>query len=92
MSDQSQPTTITDNAGFRSLVNAWKYADIWDRFDLVYDGLSQVPARLHDYTVIRSDDPQEPYGALLQMSPGIAANGGSGALLGRKLLAKVRLS
>lgn len=91
MTQQMQPVTITDTPGFASLVNAWRYADIWDRFDLVYDGIGSVPERLHDCTIIRSDDPTEPFGVLLQMPPNSVHSGGSQAYTGRKLLAKVRL-
>ena len=92
MTTTTQPATITDNTGFRSLVNAWKYADIWDKFDLVYNGVREVPERLHDYTIVRSDDPAEPYGVLLKMPPAVAAPGNVQSYLGRKLLAKVRVN
>lgn len=92
MTNPIQPTTITDNVGFKSLVNAWKYADVWDKFDLIYEGQSDVPQRLCDYTIIRSDDPDEQYGILLKMTPCIARSGGSTVYFGKKLLAKVRLN
>lgn len=88
MTTQSEPTTITDNAGFQSLVQMWKFVGMWDDFSVVYDDMGEVPARLRNYTVVRSDDPNEPYGALLQMTP---PNGAAPSLIGKKLLAKVRL-
>ena len=86
------PATITDNAACKSLVNAWSYADVWDSFDLVYDDKSAVPARLHNCTIVRSDDPNEPFGALLQMTPENAQGKDVKNYFGKKLLAKVRLS
>ena len=92
LTNTNQPTTITDNIGFKSLVDAWKYADVWDKFDLIYDTQHDVPQRLCDYTIIRCDDPNEQFGILLKMTPCIARNGGSNAYFGKKLLAKVRLN
>jgi hypothetical protein len=92
VTDTKLPATIVDDAGFKSLVNAWKYAEVWDSFDLVYDGKPNVPARLHDYTIVASNDPKEPYGVLLQMSPVSAAGDAHTNYAGKKLLAKVRLS
>lgn len=92
VTDTKLPATIVDDAGFQSLVNAWKYAEVWDSFDLVYDGKSNVPARLHNYTIVASNDPKEPYGVLLQMSPASAAGDAHTNYTGKKLLAKVRLS
>ena len=91
MTKQSEPTTITDNAGFQSLVQTWKYVDMWDNFGVVYDDLREVPQRLRSFTVIRCDDPSEPYGALLQMAPPNATGEAAPSFIGKKLLAKVRL-
>ena len=92
LSDRIQPTMIVDNSGFNSLVTAWKYADVWDSFRVVYDKLDDVPERLRNYTIVRNDDPSEAYGALLQMPPSGAKLGDAASYLSRKLLAKVRLN
>ncbi len=90
--DNNLPATIIDDAGFQSLVNAWKFADIWDQFDVIYDGKPDVPARLHGFTIVRSNNPQEPYGVLLQMCPKQAKTDDGPQYMGKKLLAKVRLN
>ncbi|MEO1641583.1 MAG: hypothetical protein AAFU41_20330 [Pseudomonadota bacterium] len=91
MTTHNQPATITDNAGFQSIVQTWKFVDMWDNFNVVYDDLGQVPQRLSSFTVVRSDDPNEPYGALLQMAPPQMSGEAAPSYVGKKLLAKVRL-
>lgn len=91
MIDNSLPATIIDDAGFKSLVNTLKYADVWETFDLIYDGKPQVPERLHGFTIVSCNDPAEPYGVLLQMSPEHVNAGDCAGYTGQKLLAKVRL-
>ncbi|MEO0904365.1 MAG: hypothetical protein AAFX89_06285 [Pseudomonadota bacterium] len=85
------PATIVDGAGFNSLVNTLKYADVWEKFDLIYNTKRDVPERLHGFTIVCSDDPAEPYGVLLQMAPPCANTTPRVAYTGQKLLAKVRL-
>ncbi len=92
MIDANLPATIIDDTGFNRLVNAWKFADIWDKFDVVYDSKPDVPERLHAFTIVRSTDPNEPYGVLLQMSPAAAMTQDRASYMSKKLLAKVRLN
>ncbi len=92
MIDASLPATIIDDAGFKCLVDAWKFADIWDKFDVIYDSKPDVPERLRAFTIVRSNDPSEPYGVLLQMSPATAMTHDHASYMSTKLLAKVRLN
>ncbi len=92
MTDANLPATIIDDAGFNYLVNAWKFADIWDKFDVVYGSKPDVPERLRAFTIVRSTDPNEPYGVLLQMSPAAAMTHDRASYMSKKLLAKVRLN
>jgi len=91
MPQKMTPATITDTAGFQSMVKVWNYVGAWENLDVIYDDLQQVPPRLRHYTVVRSEDPAEPYGALLQMRPPCANATAANSYLGKKLLAKVRL-
>ena len=92
MTDNEHPVTIRDDAQFKMLVRTWDYAGLWESFNLVYEGKLAVPHRLHGFVVIASNDPAEPYGALVQMAPSQARTDSQTNCPGRKLLAKIRLN
>jgi hypothetical protein len=91
MTDDAYPVIIRDDARFEALVKTWKYCGTWDTFSQVYEGKHDVPARLRGFTVIASNDPAEPYGALMQLTPSQAVSGNGSNDTRRKLLAKIRL-
>lgn len=92
MSNNGYPVTIRDDAQFNTLVAALKFANYWEDFDFVYESKRDVPSRLHGFTVIASNDPSEPYGALLQVAPGQAETDVNLNYMAYKLLAKIRLN
>lgn len=86
------PTIIKDEKCYDTLINAWKFAGVWDTFGLVYDGMSDVPERLTGFVVVTSKDASEEYGILMQITPEQVNMSNSDNLMKQKLLAKVRLN
>ncbi len=91
MTDEDYPVTIRDDARFEALVKTWKYGGIWENFSQTYESKPDIPARLQGFTIIARNDPSEPYGALLEVSPIQAKEDNQTSYAGRKLLAKIRL-
>jgi len=91
LTDEDHPVTIRDDARFETLVKAWKYSGTWQSFSQVYESKPDIPVRLQGFTIIANNDPNEPYGALLQVTPPQAQADSHSNYAGRKLLAKIRL-
>ncbi|MEP5762541.1 MAG: hypothetical protein ABJ327_25120 [Litoreibacter sp.] len=92
MHDSEYPIIIRDDAQFNALVKVLKYGNHWEDFNFIYEDKQEIPKRLHGFTILASNDPNERYGALLQVDPLQAETDVNANYTGRKLLAKIRIN